>query len=75
MSLMLVFLLISPFLALAVGLCLVWLAAIRRARPEDLPTVLAVFVSAFRPLVDRLPQRPEDRRGIIEPGDDSGRAE
>ena len=46
-------LLFSPLLLLTFTLCLVMIVAIRRARPEDVPTVIMEF---FR-LVDRLSRR------------------
>ena len=54
-------LLVSPFLALAVVLCVVVVVAVRRARPEDVPIVLYVFVVAFIRLADRLPRRRRRR--------------
>ena len=53
MSLASLLLLLSPLFLLTLTLSLVMIVAIRRARPEDVPTVIA----AFSHLVDRLSRR------------------
>lgn len=57
MSLASLLLVLSPLLLLTLTLSLVMIIAIRRARPEDVPTV----ISAFSHLVDRL--SPRRQRG------------
>lgn len=64
MSSWLLFLLLCPFLVLAIVLGAVAIVALLQARPEDVPAVFAAgFGSAFGRLTGLLPRRPDRMPG------------
>jgi hypothetical protein len=72
-SVTLLLVLLSPFLALVLVLSVVVIVALCQARPEDVPTVTTTFVTAFSRLAERLPRPRFDRVGL--PGQLAGTPE
>lgn len=65
-----ILLLLLLLLVLPLGLCVVAIIAVSRARPEDVPAVLSTFVAAVCRVVDRLPRVRQalDRRDTDQVG-------
>ena len=51
-----------PLLVVSVAVVIVGVAAVRRARPEDVPAVFEAFAAAFGRGIDRRARREADTR-------------